>query len=348
MGQGDKRYGIVFCGGGAKGAYQIGVWKYLRELGLSKEITGVSGASIGAINSLLFAQGDWELAEKMWLQARQGDVAAPKVRKERTLREKAAGAAKTGAPLLAGLAVSKGRRLWQGVGAAARLAGFAAVSAPFVLSQTNMVVSITASRLVKLVTQGQFSQDGLRRMIGACIDPTKVETVLREDMEIYTALTKVTGPHLPQKDRGTDPAMAWLKSMVKVLAKVEYWPWRAQSYEKVVEMVLASAALPIAYPMAALEDGIYIDGGVLDNTPAAPLADGGFRNIIAVHLDHLPEKKRQRKETSLREAYGEVTFCHIWPSDSKILGDVLTITPELTRQRMELGYEDAKEQLFQL
>ena len=28
--------GLVFSGGGGKGAYQIGVWKYLREQGLDK------------------------------------------------------------------------------------------------------------------------------------------------------------------------------------------------------------------------------------------------------------------------------------------------------------------------
>ena len=58
MGSDEFKYGIVFCGGGAKGAYQIGAWKRLRELGMDKEIIGVSGASIGAMNSMLFAQGD--------------------------------------------------------------------------------------------------------------------------------------------------------------------------------------------------------------------------------------------------------------------------------------------------
>ena len=41
-------YGLVLEGGGAKGAYQIGVWKALRELNI--EINAVTGTSIGAIN----------------------------------------------------------------------------------------------------------------------------------------------------------------------------------------------------------------------------------------------------------------------------------------------------------
>lgn len=70
----DKRYGIVFSGGGGKGAYQTGVWKYLNETGLDRLITGISGASVGALNSLLFAQEDYALAEQIWLDIRQEDM----------------------------------------------------------------------------------------------------------------------------------------------------------------------------------------------------------------------------------------------------------------------------------
>jgi len=59
-------WGLVLAGGGGKGAYQIGVWKALRELGLEQEITAVSGASVGALNGVLFGLGDLELAEKIW------------------------------------------------------------------------------------------------------------------------------------------------------------------------------------------------------------------------------------------------------------------------------------------
>ena len=76
MDSGKFKYGIVFCGGGAKGAYQIGVWKRLRELGVDKEIIGVSGASIGAMNSMLFAQGDYNAAEEVWRQTKQSDIKA--------------------------------------------------------------------------------------------------------------------------------------------------------------------------------------------------------------------------------------------------------------------------------
>lgn len=63
----NKKIGLVLSGGGGKGAYEIGVWKALREMGLDKQIVAVSGTSIGALNSALFLQGDLEQAEKTWL-----------------------------------------------------------------------------------------------------------------------------------------------------------------------------------------------------------------------------------------------------------------------------------------
>lgn len=60
------KVGLVLSGGGGKGAYELGVWKAIKELGIDKYVTAVSGASIGAMNAMLFAQNDYEEALKMW------------------------------------------------------------------------------------------------------------------------------------------------------------------------------------------------------------------------------------------------------------------------------------------
>lgn len=57
-------YGIVLEGGGARGAYQVGVWKALKELGIS--YAGVAGTSVGAINGAMMVQGDIEKAIDVW------------------------------------------------------------------------------------------------------------------------------------------------------------------------------------------------------------------------------------------------------------------------------------------
>jgi NTE family protein len=57
-------YGLVLAGGGAKGAYQIGAWKALRELQLDIQI--VCGTSVGALNGAFIAQNKYNEALNMW------------------------------------------------------------------------------------------------------------------------------------------------------------------------------------------------------------------------------------------------------------------------------------------
>ncbi len=56
--------GLVLEGGGARGAYQIGAWKALRELGM--EFKGVAGTSVGALNGAMICQDDFDLAYEIW------------------------------------------------------------------------------------------------------------------------------------------------------------------------------------------------------------------------------------------------------------------------------------------
>lgn len=56
--------GLVLEGGGTKGAYQIGAYKALRELGI--EFQGVTGTSIGALNGAFIIQNDIEVMEDIW------------------------------------------------------------------------------------------------------------------------------------------------------------------------------------------------------------------------------------------------------------------------------------------
>lgn len=57
-------YGVVLGGGGAKGGYEIGVWKALRELNIP--IEAVTGTSVGALNGAIIVQDDFEIAYNLW------------------------------------------------------------------------------------------------------------------------------------------------------------------------------------------------------------------------------------------------------------------------------------------
>ncbi len=55
---------LVLAGGGSRGAYQIGVWRALRELGWNFDM--VTGTSVGAINGGVIVMGEYDLAVELW------------------------------------------------------------------------------------------------------------------------------------------------------------------------------------------------------------------------------------------------------------------------------------------
>ncbi|MGM0237987.1 patatin-like phospholipase family protein [Enterococcus sp. AZ103] len=57
---------LVLGGGGARGAYQIGVWQALLEKRIKFDF--IVGTSVGALNGALIAQGDFSAAQKLWQQ----------------------------------------------------------------------------------------------------------------------------------------------------------------------------------------------------------------------------------------------------------------------------------------
>lgn len=59
-----KKTALVLSGGGSRGAYQIGVWQALSELGI--RIDMVTGSSVGAVNGAAIAQNLLEPARSMW------------------------------------------------------------------------------------------------------------------------------------------------------------------------------------------------------------------------------------------------------------------------------------------
>lgn len=61
----DKKVTLVMSGGGAKGAYQIGMLKAFEEQCLEKKNLTLSGTSIGAMNSLIYAARDKEAIKEL-------------------------------------------------------------------------------------------------------------------------------------------------------------------------------------------------------------------------------------------------------------------------------------------
>lgn len=58
------KFGLVLSGGGARGAYQVGAIKALKELGFNYEV--VTGTSVGALNALLLVANQFDLLLNVW------------------------------------------------------------------------------------------------------------------------------------------------------------------------------------------------------------------------------------------------------------------------------------------
>ena len=65
----NKKICLVLDGGGAKGAYHIGVFKALKELNIIEYINAISGASVGALNACLFPiyNLNSKIVENIWI-----------------------------------------------------------------------------------------------------------------------------------------------------------------------------------------------------------------------------------------------------------------------------------------
>lgn len=63
---------LVLAGGGARGSYQVGVWRALTELGWRPGL--ITGTSVGSLNGAMFVLDLYETARDMWLTIRSQDV----------------------------------------------------------------------------------------------------------------------------------------------------------------------------------------------------------------------------------------------------------------------------------
>lgn len=115
-----------------------------------------------------------------------------------------------------------------------------------------------------------------------------------------------------------------------------------RSPEDVRAILLASAAIPFFFPMAAVAGRRYLDGGLPpwgDNVPVQPLYElEGCRTILVVHLS---------SNSPVNAAgFPGARLVEVFPSaDLGGPAGTFDFTAKGARWRMELGYRDGVEQL---
>lgn len=332
--------GLILCGGGALGAYEMGAWKAIRESGLEKRITGVSGTSIGACNTAIFLNGDLEKGMKIWEDVVQKDLTYPN---GKAIQEKLKG--------------KMDDVLLDAEGMAENLKGFSFDDFSFenVKEDIGKVRDFAVQRhkllkekksIEKMLPKDKpssfvdylgraclwfynnldtpvFSQEGIERIIDEKI-PLDCKKISK--MDVFSTVT-VLGDK----------------------AEPLYVSWKDKTPEEIKNIILTSAAIPVAFNDREIDGKMCVDGGLVDNKPIKPLYDLGYRKFIVVNLDNIESSIFKKEMMDVMRNYSGCQFIHIIPK--KEFDDSpkarFVVNKELTEARMKMGYSDAKEAIDQ-
>lgn len=270
----DYNIGLVLAGGGAKGAYEVGVFKALWEMELIDNINVISGTSIGSINALLLAMNNKSVIGDSW-----GNLSYSRfiTNQEDTRRS------------VKSFILDKIKN-----------------------SEINIINQLKANDI------GLLSQDGVRNFINEYVDMS----VIREsNKDIYACAYNI------DKERP------------------EYFKLDEYDDNDIMDIVLASCAVPYVFRPITINDDKYADGGIqspqyskdnIDNVPIYPLKNYDCDLIIVVHLSYKNRiDKSEFRNTNIVEIYPSTQLEFI-----NAIGTI-NITQGTIAEKINLGYRDA-------
>ena len=259
---------LVFSGGGARGAFQVGVWRVLRERVCRRAPDVISGTSCGAINGALIAAG---LTPQQMLDFWLEIAARPPV----IANEKFFSALRRSIVSLAlrepVRSLHRRRREGRILGALlrrhrlGRMSGWGALVLAYLLTARFD----TLSRLLNSIpTPYLFDatplKDHLRAAIGGeALHRTKVRLAINA-VDLATGRVVRFVNHPPHKS-----PRASVRHYRHVPAIT-------------LDMILASASIPLVFNSVRVDDLDLWDGGLLVNSPLAPAVALGAKRIVPV------------------------------------------------------------------
>ena len=311
--------GLVLSSGGCKGAYHLGVWKALDEAGLADRIGVISGTSIGALCSALFAStGDPKVQERAWtetttvltLNPDPSDVARIYAREAARQRTRYG---------VTELPPQMTNHLWQAAEEEARHALIPRIA--------RACRELAANPDTTNLLFGAMSPEPLRRRLEKLLP----EVLPADGPVVYASALKCGKEHEVRAFRLND-----LDRKTRV------------------DALCASAAIPVAFPPVEIDGALWQDGGWAerggDGTPLSPILANHpeIKTVVVVYLNddrHLPlglrDGIRRRAETAGKRLVEIVPSRNIGGPFNGWFG-VFDSSPETRRDLIAWGYDDAK------
>lgn len=280
--------GLVFAGGGAKGAYQIGAWQALREHGIRFDV--VAGTSIGALNATLVASDDFGKARAFWSSLTTARLARiePLLLVGFLLRVLGVFARRT---RLSQISSARQLRLTLKISAI----GFAAfvlivtvigwmLNVPRELLLTGSIALAALAlwslvpELSELVNGALISRQALTRLTEGIVDWAKLST---SHLPVFVTMARVA-----ERRRARDvPTTA--RDRTEIVP--DYICLNLLPPPLAQACLTASMALPFGiFPRVEIGEFRYMDGGLADNVPVYPLLLQQCDVIYVVHLSPNP------------------------------------------------------------
>ena len=346
-----QNIGLVLSGGGAKGAYQVGVWKAMEEFGLTNKVKAASGTSVGALNATLFANVTTTKAQQLWkekigflavLTPDLGKVSlsADKISQfvselqsfyqyaqQRNLIAQQSQESSSNATLETIVEATK-------IGGSALLDYFK----QFFLTDVKSYGIFSRSALAKIISQNISFPAGFYNNWNFDI---YASTVRKNNLALYAGIATV-GALLD----------------MDVPLTIAFHLNQQKSIEHITQILLASSAIPVAFDSVTLPKNVildgkevgqqyeYIDGGFElvggRNTPTTPLLQrNDIDTLFVVYLkstEELGEKKVSLEEFS-KKGIATVEIIPSQPLGNLIKG-TLNFSDKQIQNLIDLGYED--------
>lgn len=307
----DNPLGLVLSGGGAKGAYEVGVWQALEEAQVAPRVTVISGTSVGALNAAIFATRP-DAAEMLWLEHMEGVFTINTNRVAESIQKTVDDASRAVA-----VAEETGED-WKGVASflLASLVRLAGDYAETVASDAPRKGYIDSSKLATALTNALPAEWPANA-------PDAYATAFKKGSEGETSTLKLNGE--PHEQRVSmllaSAAMPFVFDTVEIDGKTYVdGGWESRGGDNV-----------------PLEP-------ILENHP-------DIKTVIVVYLDDERHLNKKRLEKNRKAAYAvDVRLVEIIPSEN-IGGafdgwqGVFDASPETAKHLIELGRQDTRKQL---